>query len=80
MLGGRSIGSRASLGSVETGGGRRGFYRDGRWSYHVRRAARNVGRDRIPFSLVTAAGVVDFVGIGTWYDISACCSHRSRHS
>ena len=30
MLGGRSIGSRASLGSVETGGmGRRGFYRDG---------------------------------------------------
>ena len=67
-------------GSVETGG-RDGaaWVLSGWWSYHVRRAARNVGRDRIPFSLLTA-GVVDFVGIGTWYDISACCSHRSRHS
>ena len=63
-------------GSVETGGAR-GFYRD---DGAIMCGAQRAMSGEIGYLLVLTAGVVQFVGIGTWYDISACCSHRSRHS
>ena len=72
MLGVRSIGSRARitgaaqctyLGSVKTGGERRGFYRDGG---AIMCGARRAMSGEIRYLVVLTAGVVDFVGMGRY--------------